>query len=271
MKWLIPAKTFLVGEYAALAGESALVLTSSPDFEVELTTDKTLEGIHPQSPAGVFWTAQGHEQHGLKWYDPYQGIGGLGASSAQFVGAYYASCFLKRTPPSTKALLEAYYQASWSGKGIKPSGYDVIAQATGGITYIRKQSGECIRYDWPFTDISLHLLHTGEKLATHHHLEQTVVPSMVSELADIANESHRAFQHQNSQQFINSINTFHEALNKQHLVAAHTLELIRNLTENNKNILAIKGCGALGADIILVITPKDATLKTHCKKIKIIS
>lgn len=271
MKWHIPAKTFLVGEYAALAGESALVLTSSPDFTVELTTNEYLEGINPLSPAGVFWSEQRHPRHGLKWHDPYRGIGGLGASSAQFIGAYYASCYLNRVNPGRNKLLDAYYQTSWSGKGIKPSGYDVIAQVNGGITYIRKTSGETIRYDWPFQDLSLHLLHTGEKLATHHHLEQAVLPSMISELADIANESHSALQNKNRDQFIHAINSYHEALKQEHLIAAHTLAHIKAIKENNTNILAIKGCGALGADIILVITPKDATLNTKCEKIKIIS
>ena len=49
--WTIPAKTFLMGEYAALAGESALLLTTTPHFELSLTDNPGLHGIHPDSPA----------------------------------------------------------------------------------------------------------------------------------------------------------------------------------------------------------------------------
>ena len=50
--WSIPAKTFLVGEYAALKEQSAILLTTTPCFELRLTSQPGLHGIHPQSPAG---------------------------------------------------------------------------------------------------------------------------------------------------------------------------------------------------------------------------
>ena len=43
MKWRIPAKTFLLGEYAAVAGESAIVLTTSPCFELSLANEATIQ------------------------------------------------------------------------------------------------------------------------------------------------------------------------------------------------------------------------------------
>lgn len=96
MKWLIPAKTFLLGEYAALAGASAILLTTYPCFELTLTSkNNQLSEIHPKSPAGVWWQQQ-HLDHGLIWNDPYTERGGLGASSAQFLASYLASCFLKK-------------------------------------------------------------------------------------------------------------------------------------------------------------------------------
>nr|WP_256594408.1 hypothetical protein [Legionella pneumophila] len=55
MKWQIPAKTFLLGEYAAIAGEPAILLTTSPCFTLTLTENAKLEGIHPESPAGLWW------------------------------------------------------------------------------------------------------------------------------------------------------------------------------------------------------------------------
>ncbi|WP_206753639.1 hypothetical protein, partial [Escherichia coli] len=55
MKWQIPAKTFLLGEYADIAGEPANLLTTSPCFALTLTENAKLEGIHPKSPAGLWW------------------------------------------------------------------------------------------------------------------------------------------------------------------------------------------------------------------------
>ncbi len=96
MKWLIPAKTFLLGEYAALAGQSAVLLTTSPCFELSLSKEAGLHGIHPDSPAGRWWKENAQSEVGLQWHDPYQGCGGLGASSAQFLGAYLASMYLQK-------------------------------------------------------------------------------------------------------------------------------------------------------------------------------
>ena len=36
MKWSIPAKTFILGEYAAIAQRSAILVTTTPYFEVKL-------------------------------------------------------------------------------------------------------------------------------------------------------------------------------------------------------------------------------------------
>ena len=58
MKWFIPAKTFLLGEYAALAEASAIILTTTPCFELSLSSKKGLSGIHPKSPAGLWWQQQ---------------------------------------------------------------------------------------------------------------------------------------------------------------------------------------------------------------------
>lgn len=253
MKWLIPSKTFLLGEYAAVAEASAIILTTTPCFELSLTNKEGLEGIHPDSPAGIWWSQHGYKDHGLSWYDPYQACGGLGASSAQFVGSYLATCHLQKTTPKLNAMLEVYYQICWSGKGLRPSGYDVIAQSQYACVFINKQSNTVQSYSWPFKDLSFLLLHTGRKLATHHHLQDSSLPTEIDYLSTIADQAKEAFEQVNSKKLINAINEYHQKLTELSLVAKHSLELINSL-KTNPEILAIKGCGALGADILLIIT-----------------
>jgi mevalonate kinase len=261
MKWDIPAKTFLLGEYAAIAEASAILITTTPYFELSLNHSDELIGIHPESPAGIWWKLKQNTHGGLSFYDPYHRIGGLGASSAQFLGSYLASCSLKNTQPDLNDMLSAYYQSSWSGSGLRPSGYDVIAQSQQGCVYINKKNKIIQSYPWPFQNLSLFLIHTGEKLATHHHLQTTTLPTQVSQLSAIVDQAKHAFDQTNSAQLVNSINEYHHVLTELNLVAQHSLVSINQLKTQHPEILAIKGCGALGADILLIITAKhDAPL-----------
>lgn len=87
MIWRIPAKTFLLGEYAALAQGSAMLLTTNPCFEFGLC-DQNKGFIHPDSPAGQWLKLQALGDSPTHWFDPYEARGGLGGSSAEFIGAY---------------------------------------------------------------------------------------------------------------------------------------------------------------------------------------
>lgn len=266
MKWRIPAKTFLLGEYAAVAEASAIVLTTTPCFELSLTSKKGLDGIHQDSPAGIWWNQHGCKEHGLTWYDPYNGCGGLGASSAQFLGSYWATCYLQNKTPERKQMLEAYYQTSWSGTGLRPSGYDVIAQSEHGCVFINKQTDTVITYPWPFEDLSFLLLHTGKKLATHHHLQNTALPTEIVRLSEIVCDAKEAFEQVDSNQLIDAVDKYHQKLVELNLVAPHSLELINKL-KPLPEVLAIKGCGALGADVLLVITTRKESSALQTKLI----
>lgn len=264
MKWLIPAKTFLLGEYAAIAEASAIVLTTTPCFELSHSAKPNLVGIHPQSPAGLWWQQQNNLKTGLSWHDPYAGCGGLGASSAQFLASYLASRMLQEKPADMNNMLEAYYQSSWTGKGLRPSGYDVIAQSQQGCVYINRQNNIVQCYDWPFHDLSFFLIHTGVKLATHHHLQDTALPDQIDYLSNLVDTAKNAFEQCDSQQLVTCINHYHTKLAELGLAAEHSLHLI-NKFKSSPEVLAIKGCGALGADIILILTYRNAAPAFHAK------
>ena len=55
-----------------------------------------------------------------------------------------------------------------------------------------------------------------------------------------------------SQALIDAVNAYHQELNQMKWVAAHTLQAI-DFFKNQPDILAIKGCGAMGADVLLLI------------------
>ncbi|MGQ3892003.1 hypothetical protein [Legionella sp. CNM-4043-24] len=252
MKWRIPAKTFLLGEYAAVAGAGAIVLTTAPCFELSLTSGDYPSAIHPESPAGRWWSRCRHPQ-GLLWRDPYAGQGGLGASSAQFLGAWLADCYLSGQEPEFEAMLKAYYQSSWTGQGLRPSAYDVLAQSQQQCVYINRNDNQIISYDWPFHDLSFLLLHSGHKLATHHHLQAATLPSL-HKLILLAEDAKQAFERADSEQLITTINAWQQELSSLHLTAGHTLRQLDEL-KSNPSILAAKGCGALGADVLLLLIP----------------
>lgn len=252
MNWQIPAKTFLLGEYAALAQGSAIILTTTPCFELSLNSAEGSNTIHPDSPAGLWLKHQAIPQTNLTWFDPYQGRGGLGASSAQFLASYLASCHLHNKTVVMQEMLTAYYQCAWSGVGLKPSGYDVIAQSHTGCVFINKQKDIIESYPWPFKDLSFLLIHTGIKLATHEHLKETTLPQAADSLSNLVDEARNAFKQTNSQQLIASINAYHRKLTELGLIAEHSLDYI-NALKQWPEIVAIKGCGALGADVLLLV------------------
>ena len=254
--WSIPAKTFLVGEYAAITGAPAIVLTTYPCFEFTLLQEGSQQAIHPDSPAGRWWAGQGYSQGLLHWFDPYSGCGGLGASSAQFLGAYLAGSSMQGQWTTQQNVLDAYLQYAWVGEGARPSGYDVLAQSLYGCVYIDKASNLCKPYYWPFHDLSFLLVHTGKKLATHDHLQTLILPSQMDELSAIVSLAKGAFDQSNSLHLTEAVTAYHEQLVSMHLVAEHTIQAI-NFFKMQPHVLAVKGCGAMGSDVLLFLVQKD--------------
>lgn len=266
MQWQIPAKTFLLGEYAALVGESAIILTTTPAFSLTIANTSS-SCFHPSSPAGKYWLNTRASIQNLLWDDPYFGLGGMGASSAQFIGAFLADNYLTNQAFDCQQLLTAYYQFAWSGEGCRPSGYDVLAQTQHKCVYINQKNNllECL--DWPFDNLSFLLLRTGNKLATHQHLQDDSLSGDYSHLADIVNQAKTAFEHADGSLLINSINKYQQELTQLKLTTAATLEKINQL-KKNRHLLAIKGCGALGADILLLVFPREELVRQTKKLTK---
>jgi hypothetical protein len=209
----IPGKTFLVGEYLALEGGPSLIAATEPRFEARFRREsgaapEAASGsaaaspgfaglpFHAESPAGRLWARLGPASSGwsVEFSDPHFGLGGLGASTAQFasvlafgerLGAWDAR-LNRSSAPDWQLILDIYRQVAWSGEGWAPSGADLLAQIAGGLCAVygpapgpaaghvsgqaSSQAARCQVFAWPFAELDFTLLRTGAKLATHDHL-----------------------------------------------------------------------------------------------------
>lgn len=261
----VPSKTFLVGEYAVLKGAPALVLGHQPRFELKVHSrgQGNAMGFHPESPAGKWLRRNSSVLQNLdfEFKDPHQGLGGFGASSAQFAlidvmlkmqGAHWS-----QVVATTPEQIWLDFQSLFEGQHHPPSGADVVAQVQGGVTRFQRDPMNSIGVDWPFPELGFLIAPTGVKIATHDHLTQEIPTS--PELIAAAEASSRAFAGKQQNQFLKDISVFAEELERLGLVADHTRGLIAQLS-SNQQILFSKGCGALGADVVLVMA-KTADLK----------
>lgn len=257
----VPSKTFLLGEYAVLKGSGAILLSSTPRFKLMATSDtqKALkaEGIHPESPAGKLLDSNRdfYQRYHMKFVDPYNGLGGFGASSAQFVMVYALKNIVSSQKINDFDMLETYEKFAWNGEGLPPSGVDLISQLHGKICFFSKKNKILNQYSWPFPDLGYCLIHTGTKLATHFHLRETLSFNEQA-LEKIVQEGLESLEKKSSRHFIESINQYASALHSQNLVAEHTKNILKKLSEHEA-VLSSKGCGALGADVIFILYELD--------------
>lgn len=271
----VPSKTFLLGEYAVIKGRPALVLTTDKRFKLIATRQQgqhqlRVEGIHLDSPAGKLIQSDllFYQNYHIKFIDPYNSLGGFGASGAQFLMLYALKHYANKIPINDEKLLTEYLKFSWDNQGSPPSGADLIAQLHGGICFYHKANHQLQVLSWPFINLEYCLIHTGNKLATHTHLKLLSNKFDENSLEKIIFSGLQALEQSNSKSFIAAINTYASALESQGLVAKQSLDLLR-LFKTNPHILAAKGCGALGADVVLIIYNKEnqqdvlAWLKKH--------
>lgn len=253
----VPSKTFLLGEYVALKGGPALILSTELRFELIATNQEheasKSQDIHPESPAGklIAQNPDFYQHYHMRFIDPYQGLGGFGASSAQFVMVEALKHHVQSTEIQDVELLKGYEKVAWDGKGLAPSGADIIAQRHGGLCYFHKVENKVQIFSWPFTDLDYCLIHTGNKLATHQHLKQLTTIN-TSYLEEIVHGGVTSLEKSDSKRFIEAINQYAQALQSQGFVAKQTQKILQHLS-SNPEILAAKGCGALGSDVVLIL------------------
>lgn len=279
----VPSKTFFTGEYLALLDGPALLLNTEPRFEnkFELNTEREFY-INPieneENPLHEYWTE--NEDFLLDFdydfIDPYHGKGGFGASSAQwaafyaFVNQYHAAMayFFDKSKNENdfakhvdfnfiQSFLDKYRALSnkESKNKFPPSGYDVISQWTGKVTYVDVKSKILKKFDWPFNDLSFVLIKSSEKIATHEHLKSlNQIPE--KELRECVAKALKAFETKKQSLLIEAVNETYKALKDAKLLAPQAEKQIEKIA-SHEHVLAVKGCGALGADVFCALVKTE--------------
>lgn len=276
-----PGKTFFLGEYLALDGGPSIVVSTRPRFVLRAEprfnpSEKPTLPFNEMSPAGRYF--ERHKSDLSKWRlsfeDPHAGRGGLGASSAQWA----LLCALHRDWKWMEgknfpwnALLAEYRACAWNGEGTPPSGADVISQLSGGLTYIK--SGQEDKSDvtldvklndvtlvrglsWAFPTMAFTLFRTGKKLATHEHLKTTTL-APYGVLRTIVLDAEKAFMSGDENRVAEAVRGYAHVLREAGLTADSTEGLLVKMRERTDLFWAVKGCGAMGADVILALHSAD--------------
>lgn len=261
IKLTVPSKTFLLGEYLALYGGEVLIVTTQSKFSMQVSKAITpkISGIGANSPAQRFinqcFTALQPLQ--IVFKDPYQGRGGLGASSAQYLLSYALHHYLTQKnllSPLTHNigdLISCYQSHNEENLILPPSGADLIAQLMGQICYYHKKTGQFKTYNWPFTELGFYLLKTNFKIATYKHLQ--TLKSFPHQPFEICMKAAMdAFKDSDAKKFSAKVNDYAQLLEDEGFVTNSTSRLL-NTIRSKSGVIAAKGCGAMGADVILVL------------------
>ena len=276
---VIPSKTFVIGEYLALQGQTALLLISPPFFKVNIhykanQATPILPQCHPNSPASCLLSKQLQALNGwqLELNDPHQAQGGFGASSALFVASY---CLLRlakglSVEPENQSwcpeLLTSYLNVCDDNQPIPPSGYDVLAQYQSmqingakspepKLLMINRQQLSIKALNWPFNDIIFELYRTGNKCNTHDHL--TKLPQInTKDLSFYMHMALEAIQVKDQIAFVNALQNYQKNLASLNLQTEISQYLCKQLLRES-DVLAAKGCGAMGSDVVLALRKSD--------------
>lgn len=254
----VPSKTFLLGEYSVLHGGVALIISTQPYFHFTATRNASDQiPWHLNSPAGQWCKISDVllREWKITATDPHSGQGGFGFSGAQFVFSHALTTYLQagRLKDNPADVWQDFRACDKSGG----SGGDVVAQTLGGITCFQMDPFQANIVKWPFDDVALFILRTGEKQETHAHLERlrTMVVDFAN-LKSIAQASVDAFVRQDEERFLMGVGEFQSALVTNGLQSETTTELLQRLRDINGYIVG-KGCGAMGADTVAVFVRSE--------------
>ncbi|MEM1243995.1 MAG: hypothetical protein AAGG80_04160 [Pseudomonadota bacterium] len=262
----VGSKTFLLGEYAALEQAPALLACTKPRFYLEIKPKSHRYEPHfaqfdLASPAGKYLAKhyQEFKNYELDFFDPHFGKGGLGASGAQFILVYIAhQCTILGKDPKTipiDLIKNSYLRHAYRGLGKAPSAYDIYAQTLGNLAFIDPQNKLAQTQKWPFDKLAFLLVRTGIKISTHEHLK--FIKNINAEpLEKITRFGYNALSKKNARQFIEAVYQYQIALQEQKFTHEKTLQLLKKI-RCNRYVHAVKGCGALGADVLLILCDKE--------------
>lgn len=255
----VPSKTFLVGEYLALLDGPCILISTAPRFKLKVkkATKQAINGINPYGIAMQFIKNNQitFNKLSINFLDPYEGLGGFGASSAEFVLLYSLKNLIVHKKIDIEKLITNYKSLTHLS-GYQPSGADLASQFCGEITLYNGKNFSLKKFNWPFANLGFFLIHTNNKLDTRKHLMKLTKSKLkTANLKKIVLLCTKSIEETDEINFCKAINLYNKYLQKQNLICDKTTQILNRIF-TNKNVLAAKGCGALGSDVILVITAK---------------
>lgn len=267
----VGSKVFLFGEYQVLNGGAALVINLEPRFKLQVKTGTGLvAGISKESPAGRYLQQEQtfFNQFDLKFIDPHLGRGGFGASTAQLallMGLRDGFSWFQSEAEvdfDIRKFHKKYLELATTETGVAPSGADLIGQIRGGLVEVDIGGGKIQWQAWPFPQWDLLFFATGYKQATHEHLSQ-LKELNISSLRTIYHATLEAFKNREAELFVKGLGDYQKELAHQGWQTSFTAGLLQKILPMT-GVMAAKGCGAMGADVVAVLVEKKeaATLKT---------
>jgi hypothetical protein len=222
------------------------VLCHPPEFSGESGE----ANFHSDSPAGRLLKGRSAP---FRFLDPHRSMGGFGASGAE----YCLTSFSLHPNLSPWDRWEEYRKI---GSG---SGVDVLAQCLSvgqpGPWWIWPQSRSAEKLLFCSSQknsMELRIFHTGKKLKTH---EQNLNANSSETLAPLVFGARDAFRVGSFAALAQSINSYHEALMELGLMAEHSNRIVAE-ARKQQGVWAAKGCGAMGADVILLLCENNLDL-----------
>lgn len=266
----VGSKVFLLGEYQVLKGGAALVISLEPRFKLLVKAGSgKLVGISEASPAGRYFQQEFvfFQQFDLTFVDPHQGRGGFGASTAQMAllqglrDGYESFKSQSQVNLDLRKIHKKYLELATTSTGVPPSGADLLAQLRGGLVEVDLGAGKIQWQAWPFPQWQMLFFSTGRKLATHEHLSG-LKDIDVTDLREVYQKTMKALTEVDAEAFAQGLRDYQWALAEHEWQSSETAILL-NRIYSLSGVVAAKGCGAMGADVVAVLVqkPHAETLK----------
>lgn len=264
----VPGKILVLGEYLALASGQALVWSFPPYFELSETGSSVNKlPFHPQSPAGKL--AAELSKHmtlpSFHFVDPFDGHGGFGGSTAEF-SLLFQWALAKQNKKATAWEVWEKYQSFFAETLLRPSGVDLLVQS------MNQANESLVSVDIPMRELQSFLppseakwvvfsaAHQAErKTKTHEHLQEIqqmgfpdAFAPLIGDLAKTFAKAVNALKGKNTPEFAKSIQAYAEILSSAGFEDKDAKE-DRLAFQKAPGVLAVKGCGALLSDSVLVL------------------
>ena len=96
-------------------------------------------------------------------------------------------------------------------------------------------------------------------------MQKLVLNNITDQLSDLVEYAKSAFIDHSSYHLVEAVKAYHQILAEQGWVAEHSLRCIQRLYQDT-DALAIKGCGAMGSDVLLLLV-KQAQMTEHMTRL----